>query len=282
MNQQAHFSHYVPLLLFTAMLLIAAGIVMAVEAAHLFLPGAWDLEMALLAMAFVLAAVGGAISFLHLGRKERAVRAALGLAHSWLSREAILAALFAGAALAALLFRISDLAAIWFTVFVVVASVSGLLTAIAIGKLYDLEAQAGWRGWAQALTAPVSALLLAAALFIVAPGSAEYAPVFYVVWLADVVLLGFRDSGYRRNVREGAMFSFPKLSRAAKFAYNFRKLFSIAALVAVVSSTALIAVAAIAVAICLDRFCLYAASVQSTPSSEITALKAERMRQALG
>ena len=127
----------------------------------------------------------------------------------------------------------------------------------------------------------MSVLLFATALFMAAPGSAGYAPVFYAIWLVDVVLLGFRDSGYSRNVREGMMFSFPELSRAAKFAYNFRKLFSITALIAVASSNAMIAVAAIAIAICLDRFCLYAASAQNTPSSEIAALKAERMRQAL-
>jgi DMSO reductase anchor subunit len=281
MSRRTDFRHLVPLLLFTALVVIAAGITMAVAVVHLLQPASLAFAMPLLVTAFALTATGGAISLLHLGRKERAGRAVLGLAHSWLSREAFLSGVFAAATLTALVVLLFGLSPLWYTIAVSVASASGLFMTVAVGKLYDLGAQAGWRGMAQVLTPPVAALLLCSALICMAPGGTRHAAGFYGLWLADMVLLALRRRVLARNLREGAAFSFPVLSRVSSRAYWLRTLVSAAAVVlfALPDGPAVV-VAVIAVVIVLDRFCLYGAAARSTPAGEMARLRAERLQAA--
>lgn len=282
MSPQAQFRHYVPLLVFTALLIIAAGITSGIAAVTLLLPEHREIELPLLSIAMLSVTVGGLFSFLHLGRKSRAGRAALGLSHSWLSREAVLAGLFAAFTAGALFARQFGLSDSIFSVLLAAASATGFLTTVAIGRVYDLTTQVGWRGWAQALTPPTTVLLLGSVLLYAVANSAGFKLVFYAIWLVDVVFLGWRSGEYSRNVHMGAAFSFPALSRFVRLTYGFRKLLAIVVVVFFNSFGGLVTAAFVAVAICLDRFCLYAASAQGTPASEMAALRAERLKQAAG
>lgn len=250
MKPRPAFASHLPLVLFTWALLTAAGL--ALGAALGGPPG-------LTAWALGLAGFGGAASFLHLGRKARAARSIRGLRHSWISREALLAALFAAA-----------LAASWADGrFNGPAALLGLGLACAVVRIYALEAQPFWRAWPNAVAPLVAVAALGAA-------TGRHLPALLLAGALDLALLGLRFR-LQRLSWPGLAVAFPALRGPAGVAFAPRLLATAAALGLALAGWNAAAAACLAAALLLDRFIFYAAARQHAPSARIADLKAMRM-----
>jgi DMSO reductase anchor subunit len=283
----------VPLLVFTALALIASGLVMAAGAARLALQPGWSTARPLLLTALVLLAIGGAVATLHLGRRDRAALALAGLGRSWLSREVAAVALLAASTGGALVLELTgthpqqDTIAQATAVLAMLCLISGLLTAITIGKVYDLQAQAGWRGPAQWLSPPASTLLLASVLLLAAPGTGRSTgPAMVLAALvlvgADTLLLAMRLAAARRRSLHGPALRFPGYAGVIRTLHLVRIALVPVTAASVVLRWHLVAPALVVAMLIIDRTCLYAGSARSTPATEMAALKLERMQRAAG
>jgi len=282
MSPAERLGDYVPLLLFTAMALIASGLVVAAGAAHLLLPAGWSLTRPLLVTALLLLTAGGAMAMLHLGRPWRAGMAVAAIGRSWLSREVGAVGVLAVSTTLAL---VIDLAGnppppVWGTIALAAATMGGLLTAMTVGKVYDLPAQAGWRGPAQWLTPPIATLLLASVLLAAAPGGALLAGLAAALLGADALLLTLRIAAARRRSRRGPAPTFARHARVLTALYVLRAALVPAAATSMLLGWHAAAPVLVAVMLIIDRCCLYAGSARVTPSTEMAILKKERMRQA--
>ncbi len=273
------FSHFVPLLIFTAFMILAAGTVMAVGAAHAF-HAPREHPAVYLAAALALIAAGLAASFFHLGRKDRAHRAVLGLAHSWLSREVVSAAVFGQTTALAFLTCVTGGGGMLFDLFLYGAVVSSVLLLAALGMVYRLPRQRTWKGPATLASPLLSAGFLAAGLLV--PGTEVFPLVIgfsalgtvdFVLFLLRVTLL-IRASKYRPGLL------FPNLATVLRPAFVLRLVASIGAWTAALLFESAAAPALIALSILLDRFLFYAGAVKETPRSETAKIKDERMKAA--
>lgn len=250
MSPRPAFASHLPLVFFTWAMLAAAGLALG---AALGGPP-WLTRPAL---ALVIA--GGAASFLHLGRKARAHRSLRGLGHSWISREALLSALF-GAALAA---RAAGAGLAW------PAALFGLALAWAIVRLYALEAQPFWRAWPNALAPLVVVAALGAA-------AGRRFPVLLAIGALDLLLVALRRR-LHRAAWPGLAAAFPALGGAVEAGFAPRVLATVAALGFGFAGRTAAATGCLAAALLLDRFTFYAAARQHAPSARIAELKAMRI-----
>lgn len=131
-----------PLVVFTAMAIPGAGMLAAGLLVRL--GGVTDPGYARLVMKLSAALVGGGIaaSIGHLGRRSRAHLALRRVGASMLSSEVLLAAATLGFALAGFAVRGQVLSPLLQST----AEVCGMLLLIALGSVYDLKGQHGWRG----------------------------------------------------------------------------------------------------------------------------------------
>jgi len=251
---KARFASHLPLVLFTWAMLAAAGLALgaALGGPAGLVPGSLGLV-----------AAGAAASFLHLGRKARAARSLRGLRHSWISREALLAALFGPA-----------LAAGWADGRLLMpAALLGLALACAIVRLYALDAQPFWRAWPNAVAPLVAVAALGAA-------AGRHLPVLLLLGALDLGLLGLRFRLLRRPW-PGLAVAFPALRGVVAAGFVARLLATLAALGCAVAGVAGAALLCLAAALFLDRFIFYAAARQHAPSARIAELKAIRMAASL-
>jgi DMSO reductase anchor subunit len=231
--------------------------------------------------ALVLLAIGGAVATLHLGRRDRAALALAGLGRSWLSREVVAVALLAASTGGALLLELIGAhlqqgpIARAGAALAVMCLITGLLTAITIGKVYDLQGQTAWRGPAQWLSPPVIALLLATVL---AP--AALVPAALVLLGADALLLALRLVAARRRHHHGPPARFPGLTGMIRALNLVRIALVPAAAISVLLGWHLGASPLIVAMLLIDRTCLYAGPARSTPATEMASLKQERMQRA--
>ena len=194
------FAGLVPLLVFTAAVMLAAGIYAAGAGAVLTGHGDWPDMAAALWWGFVLAAGGVLISLFHLGRAGRAWLAVLGLGRSWLSREAVLAG-FCAAAAGASAFMLS-FSIDWFETALYSAAALGILTVVSIGFVYSLAGQEGWAGIQQLLAPPSTSLLFAAAILTGCVGAIWAAWAFWPLLALDGLLAILRAW---RNMASGRL-----------------------------------------------------------------------------
>lgn len=279
MSAGERFSHYLPLLVFTACAIISVGITLGVGAALLVGTSLEPMQSPLL-VALAAITLGAAASYLHLGRKERGLRAFIGLSHSWLSREAALALCF-GAALAGAV-AASSAGSPQITVFCTGAAAGlGLVLALAIGMLYRLQAQPGWSDGANLAAPVVSPVLLATALATSLAGHEPMPNLFSIIWVADLALFALRLPNPRRQQMPVAPFSFPHLRPLLSLAIPLRLLLSLAILGLFNAGLALPAAGTIAGAVLIDRLTFYAGARHYSPGAEVRAMKVERMRAAI-
>ncbi len=270
------FSTLVPLLIFTWAIIVSAGVVCACAAAIFTESGDWPDLPAALWCAAALAGAGLLVSFLHLGRVSRAYKAVFGFAHSWLSREAVLASLFTVASIvsaSALL-----LGHEWTAAFLAVAAILGLLAALAVGLVYRLRGQEGWHGTENALGPAVTALYLASAILLGCVGSAWSHWIFWPLLAIDLILAILRRGRFTRLKTAPPLF--PGLL-ASTFRLHLARLLLGSVLAAVfVFVASWIVPYLVAIAALIDRFCLYAGTAQVSPKAEVARVKRERMERA--
>jgi hypothetical protein len=284
------------LLVFTAAITVAAGLIAGCGPAAL--SGALNpfSSAAIAWLGFVIAAVGLTVSFFHLGKAHRALMAVLGVAHSWLSREVMLAAAFAGCTLAAAV--AGTLGSDWTAVLLIAAAVFGLAATMTIGMIYNLPGQYGWSGIGNRLGPLISTVYLAAA---VALGWAGIIWAHWVFWPALVLdfLLSIDRYGTFRAKKSTPML-FPRLRRITTVGHVARLIIGSILPAGWVLVVAIIKMQAgqasatgglaltnmvvpffIAAAIVLDRLVFYAGTVQASPRAEVARVKGERMARAV-
>jgi len=281
-----NFIHTIPLLLFTSLAIISVG--MMFGAVYLLYYGLNESNVLFLyVVSFISICAGLIISLLHLGKKMRVMRSILGLPHSWLSFEVVFAGIFAasvGLALLSLYFRQSSL---FIEGFAISGLISGMLLMFTIGMVYNLTIRKTWKGIINIL-APLSAALLLGSFALVFKGK-TYSPrwEFYLIWGFDFLLFAGRYILYNINPMEKRPYIFTDLIEKTRYAFNVRFMLSIVFLYIILKSLPFfivnwfIALLIPIALIILDRFCLYASTLEFSPKTEIATLKEERMRDCI-
>ena len=281
------FSHFIPLILFTAMVAIAAGIMTGAGA--LMLSGAWIRPgtLRLLLVAAVLTVAGGGLAgFAHLGRPLNATAVLRGLGHSYLSMEAFLCLIFgilsASALFALQAFGQSQSA---FLLLITAACAFGLLSAVLTGLVYGLGAQLSWKTPANVFGPFVSALLLANSIAVILTlkhGITIFISSFFLLWCADFVLAAVRLVFFERNRRRNRYVVFSSLSKYAVAMGLIRLILMILVSAVFIIDAYPAAPFIIACAIIVDRFCLYASCVRTPPAAVLGEEREKRLSAAAG
>ncbi|MBP7569528.1 MAG: dimethyl sulfoxide reductase anchor subunit [Acidobacteria bacterium] len=257
-----------PLVVFTSMAIIGAGLVLTPIAALAGGSGA-AAAVRLAGAGAALIAAALAVSLAHLGRPLRAARAAANLRQSRLSAEV----LFALATLAAALISFA-----WPALLPGASMVAGLLAGellVSLGLVYALPNQPAWRGPAAA--SPMTMALPLAVLALAARGGEPFGPwrpVVAVLLAADLGLFAWRalrlfsipswcEPAYSRRFRH----------RAVLLALRFT-LVTLMPLFFALVARPLAATVALAFGILADRAGFYALAVRQTPEAEIAAAEA--------
>jgi anaerobic dimethyl sulfoxide reductase subunit B (iron-sulfur subunit) len=181
--------HELPLVAFTLLGQMAAGMAIAGLVTSTFPTRAmWSIGL--------LQVVGGLSSFLHLGRKSNAWRAVIHLRKSWLSREVLMALLFAAAWVATAIAQVLDKPALnsW------LMAILGVGLVFSMSRVYCLRAVPDWNRWqttAAFFLSTVSLGVLGMRIFISFEG---WAP---VAGLALLVELGMAFT-IRKPAKSGA------------------------------------------------------------------------------
>jgi DMSO reductase anchor subunit len=150
---------------FTVLAQAAVGSSWGLAAAFVLVAHRAGLEVAGAATAWgvvavpALSAFAVAVSLLHLGRPDRALRAVANLRRSWLSREVLAAALFTATAAALLL-----LPGPWRGPLLAGTAVLGVLLLVAMVRTYRLRTVPAWDSWATGAMFLQSALATGGAL----------------------------------------------------------------------------------------------------------------------
>jgi len=281
------FSHFIPLILFTAMVAIAAGIITG--ACAVVLSGSWirpgTLRLLLLAAVFNVAA-GGLSGFAHLGRPLNSTAVFRGLGHSYLSLEALLCLLFtilSASALFVLQAFGHEQGAL--SLLIAAASAFGLLSTVLTGMVYRLGPQLSWKTPAHVLGPLVSALLLAnsiALIFTLNQGITVFISSFFVLWCADFALAAVRLVFFERNRRRNRYVVFRALAKYAVTMGVIRLILMILVSAVFIIDAYQAAPFIIACAILVDRFCLYAGSVRASPAAILGDERERRLSAAAG
>jgi anaerobic dimethyl sulfoxide reductase subunit B len=170
--------HELPLVVFTVLIQMAVGlsicslVLLAIPLSVLLAPG-------------ILLLVGGAVSFLHLGRKRNAWRAVLHLKKSWLSREILMAVLF-GAAWAVEI----GLKLFWeVTPNPLPMAIVGLGLIYSMARVYLLRAVPAWNSWRTPATFFLSTAILGALGINLAVPSLGWLLIAGLVMTAELALI---------------------------------------------------------------------------------------------
>lgn len=276
------FLHLIPLVLFTVMSIVAAGLMTGLS--WMLLTGTyWPGYNYYLLLLVILVGIGMVISLFHLGRKERFMRAIVGVRHSWLSREVIFASVFAISTGAIFIFMNTGQAAILIDLAVAAAVISALIMTWIIGMVYDLSGRFTWAGFPYSMAPFMSTLLLGSYWIILFDKHPKIwlELLFLIIWLFDFLMALLRTMTFRRLMDNKYRFEFPHLIMFTRVGYIARLILTfclIAANLLLFKRTVLFMIIA---NIILDRLCFYAGAVGVSPRSEIAFQKAERMKEAL-
>lgn len=267
------FKEIVPLLIFTGLAVIAAGLTTACHF-YTFDP---ELSSNLLLLSLILLITGGAFSFLHLGKKGRAVRSLIGLPHSWLSREIALLTLY-GLALTGTVAAIKTEAFQYTTSLHAMATVLALVLCLTIGMVYNLSSQLAWRGIVNLLQPVTGALVLASVLFI---GKQGMEARFISLIVVDLILSLIRYRRFAQLRQLDEIIVFEKEYERAAWVWLARQSAWAFMVTAVIFGYPLAAGVLASAVILMDRFLFYAAAVRLTPGNIIAGQKKDRMEAAL-
>jgi DMSO reductase anchor subunit len=266
---ETRFAHVVPLLIFTSLAIIGTGLVTA----NHFYDHSEPLDLYLFYGALICTMVGGAASFLHLGKKGRSPRAILGVAHSWLSREVLFLAFFGMAVIATIVYARLDMSD-YQTSFTAISTVCGLVLCFTIGMVYNLPAQVAWRGLLNLSQPVIGALVLASVLY---PPEGQMAWRYATILGVDIVfaVLRFRRHHQLSGLQDAVIFKqeYKWLDRL----WIVRQSLWAFIVAAVFAGLPLVAGFLAAVMIVIDRFILYASAVQLKPESLIAEERNRRM-----
>jgi len=283
------FRPYLPLAAFTTLLPVAAA--SSVGAATLgFAPGGTTYDVLTFSLvAFLIGCLAVTASLFHLGHKRRAVLAAAGLGRSWLSREVVLALAFVALTGVAAALAAAGPAPEASRLVSGLAALAGIASVFAIGRVYHLPAEAGWRGVPRVLGPLAGTLLLAATLFrIVSDGGVAevMTGVVLILAAADLLLAGRRFLDLRALVREQpAALVFPSLAGTGVRILALRPgLTALAVLVALLAPAPWpgLSLLLLGLALGLDRLAFYAGRARRTPRAALAAIRQERMDRAAG
>ncbi len=275
-----HFNHLVPLLLFTGLATIAAGLMVG-SAAMMLNFHAVSAVSPLILSAFISISIGTLISLFHLGRKERFMRAILGIQHSWLSREVVMASMLAVSAGGAYGLLVLDMMRELFIYAVAIGAVAGLMLAATIGMVYNLMGRTTWNGIINRWAPVISALLLGTGSIYIFSWQPRFKEVFLILWAADLLFAVGRAVIFFKGKRGETLFVFPQLLNLTGYAHGIRLVFSLIMLVASLTQYYPAITGMVVGTILLDRYALYTGTVEVSPRSEIAAEKAIRMHRAL-
>lgn len=284
------FIHMIPLLFFTALAIIASGLVIGTAIMMfmkvLIVGGREFLQVhrELWYCSFILAALGTIFSLFHLGRKERFWRAMLGISHSWLSREVVLAGLLVGSAGTGYGLMLVEVSPGYVMSLAGIAGVSALLLTWTIGMVYHLPGRTTWRGLVTVAAPLVTALAGAAVLPVFFIKDWQYLKVFLVIWVIDILTATLRAQGFFRLKQEkktNIHFVFPQHLPFVFPAHMARLSFTLVLLIAVIFSWHTIVATVMVTIIFLDRYCLYSGALQVSPRVEMASLRDQRLQDAL-
>ncbi len=283
MNQENHFSHMLPLVIFT--FLAAGGAGLMIGASGLMLTGApVPVLDEFILTAFLSVSLGTVVSLLHLGRKARFMRAMLGFGHSWLSREVVTAGMFAGlAGLSYVSYNgMIELPKGLLLPVTLAAAAAGVLLTLTIGMVYHLRARKTWKGPANWCAPFFSACLLGTYIFFYFEPVPGIRVLFLTAWTVDFVFALLRASVFQRMRGNVHCFYFPSLISVTGILYVCRMLLSPVLLGLSFYLPGYGVMLLITLTAGLDRFTFYSGMAAFSPGSETAVLKAERMKEALG
>lgn len=279
--EENRFKPMVPLVIFSVMVLMGAGLIMPLFVLTYFQLGGAPWLGEFMVTIVVLTGLGIAVSLLHLGKKARMLRAAFGLGHSWLSREVLAAGLYmAAVALTLVLLETGRLSFRMLQAGLLITFILALMLAMTIGKVYRLEAQPGWKGLIYSISPLFNALLVGAVFFVFLSSRSTFLLAFYPVWAIDFVLGMLRALRFTKSKETGAAFGFPHMVNAVRNLHVVRVTLSVLLLPSMVFFLYIPALLALLGVIVADRFCFFAGMVQPGPKSEIAELKKKRMASA--
>lgn len=275
------FKHIVPLVIFSVLALMAAGLILPLFVLFYFPLGGAPWLGGFLMTIVVLTALGIAVSLLHLGKKTRMLRAAFGLGHSWLSREVLAVALYMGVTAFVMVWLESgQMSYGMLQNGLLVLALLGLLLAVTIGLVYRLEAQPGWKGMIFFLSPVSNALLLGTVFLVFLSSRSTFLWGFYLVWAVDFMLGLLRALRFIKLKETGSAFGFSHMVKAARNLHVVRVALSVLLFPSMILFLYIPALLALIGVIAADRFCFFAGMVQPGPKSEIADLKKERMSRA--
>jgi DMSO reductase anchor subunit len=274
------FLHQVPLLLFTTTAVTAAGLMSGLFVLLVFGKTGLQIRTSLLWTA-VLVTAGMLVSLFHLGRKGRFLRAVTGIGHSWLSREVIVAGVFAVSTGCSYLFMENRSMTGLFNLYIYAAVLSALILTITIGMVYNLAGRRSWTGISNWAAPPVTALLLGACCMMLWEESRLHSLIFLSLWLADFTLAVSRTLTFSRLIRNTHRFTFPRFIPFTRFVYISRLFLSVLVMIAALFFLRFLLLPMLIAIVFLDRLAFYAGMTEISPRSEIAELKAERMQEAV-
>ncbi len=279
--EKHRFVDLVPLVCFTVLSAVAAGLMVGI-AGFLLVDLVFPSLGIYLGLVFVSAVLGLAVSLFHLGKKLRFMRAVVGVNHSWLSREVVVAGMFAVGSGCAFFLRYFPAPFVRLIAPVCIGTaVLGILLAVTIGLVYRLPTRQTWRGVAYWLALPVMVLLLGSGFLLLFHPSFQFALLFLLFWVVDAALALWRTFTFRRLKQNPYSFLFPRFLSFNWRVHLFRLILSLMVLVLVVCSCRVSLVLVLIMSLFLDRLALYLGMAGIEPASEIARIKSQRMKDAL-
>ncbi len=274
-------SHLCLLIVFTASLIVAVGLVLGATAHAATANPPSGAILAPIAVSLSLVVVGTCLALLHLGRPSRAWQTIRGATHSWLSREALFTAGFSFCTGSGAWLLHSGGVNSASMVVLSLGCALGVSTVWSVVMIYRQPAQHSWNRWSTR-AAPLTGTTLvgSAVTLLLADSPASWGSVlFFCLALSLDAAFGLTRILQSKRTRYASIY--PRMRPLITAAHGVRL-----ALVAVIATTVffelyLITVLAISLLIFLDRFVFYAGAVQVTPKNEIGALRAKRMRAVL-
>ncbi|HLP58433.1 MAG TPA: DmsC/YnfH family molybdoenzyme membrane anchor subunit [Candidatus Deferrimicrobium sp.] len=275
------FLQLVPLVLFTAMAIIAAGLMIGVGwmlLANIYLTG-MDRYLLLIT---ALTGMGIIISLFHLGRKERLLRAILGIRHSWLSKEVLFAGFFTVTTGGVFILMNTGQGSNLIDLTIAAALISAMIMTWTIGMVYNLSGRFTWEGLPYAAAPLVTAFLLGSywIIFFTKP-NAWFESIFFIWWLLDYMMALSRAVTFRKLMMSKHRFEFPHLIFLTRVGHMARLILSFFLMMAILFLSRGIVLFFIIGSIILDRLCFYTGTVGISPKAEIAFHKAERMKEAV-
>lgn len=279
MSMENRFLHLVPLVSFTVMAITAAGLMIGIAG---MLPVGiiwrgidWDFLLTL-----ALAGIGIAISFLHLGRRERFLRATAGIKHSWLSREVSTAGIFFVSTACGYIFMKIGQAALS-DVAVAAAVIAAVYMTWTIGMVYNIPGRFTWEGFPNTAAPLVTALLLGSYRLTLFSRRSLFEWLFFLMWIVDFLIALTRAQAFRSRMENKYTFVFPHLLFPTRIGHMARLVLSFSMMTSAIFSWKSPILFLIIGNIILDRLCFYAGAVEVSPKSEMASRKAERMKDAV-